>query len=108
MRVAGRPKRWAMATMAINLRVLAAIICDPLSDTASSSGVKSSSPSRTSRCWKTSARSSAEMSRSSASRACSRREQTWRWVSTWVIHLRETRSSMISTVIAQVVKWVES
>ena len=34
------------------------------------------------------------------------------WVSsaetTWVIHLRETRSSMISTVIPQVVKWVES
>ena len=36
MGVAGRPKCWAMATMAMNLRVLAAIICDPLSETASS------------------------------------------------------------------------
>lgn len=40
-----RPKCWAMANMAMNLRVFTEIICEPLSETASRIGVSSSSPS---------------------------------------------------------------
>ncbi|MFC5040211.1 hypothetical protein [Ornithinimicrobium kibberense] len=110
--VAGRPKCWAMATMAMNLRVWPAIICEPLSETASSSGVASSTPSRPRGAPIASARSRAASSSPSASRACSKARRTWVCVScaetTWVSHLRETRSSMISTAIPARGKCVES
>lgn len=83
--------------MAMNFRVFAEIICEPLSDTASRIGVSSSSPSGSVASSSASARSRAASSSPSASRACSKASRTWVWVSsdetTWVIHSREARST---------------
>ncbi len=94
----------------MKVRVFREIICDPLSETASRIGLSPSSAAGSTR--PVPARSSAASSRPSASNAAVNAFCTWVWVSStetrWVSHLRETRSSMINTVIPHAVKCVES
>ena len=108
--VDGLPKCCAMATMAMNWRVPVAIIWEPLSDTASRIGLTPSSVFGSTRPL--AARSRAASSRPSDSNAIVKPAWTWVVVSSldtrWVSHLRDTRSSMISTFAPQRVKWVVS
>jgi hypothetical protein len=108
--VPGRPKCWAIAHRARNSRVEPEVIWGPLSDTASRIGRASSSTPRS--MVPSSWRASTASSRPSASSAAVKATSTWVWVSSLltisVIHLRLTRSSMISTAIPARVKWVVS
>jgi len=108
--VPGRPKCWAIAHNAMNSRVEPDVIWGPLSETASRIGLAWSSTPMSTRpsSWRASTFSSSP----STPRAAVKASSTWVDVSSTetisVIHLRETRSSMISTAIPALVKWVVS